>query len=61
MNSIIEKGNLPFEIVTSEPSIKISGDKTRFPDIQIWLNRRAGHGFCLCELKPPEVKVAPDG
>jgi len=34
--------------------VKISEKKTKCPDIQIWLNRQAGQGFCGWELKTPE-------
>ncbi|HHT9120556.1 MAG TPA: HsdM family class I SAM-dependent methyltransferase [Candidatus Hypogeohydataceae bacterium YC41] len=55
LNEFIAHGSYPFEVVSSDPSIKISEEKTRFPDVQVWLNRRAGQGFCGWELKTPET------
>jgi len=57
LNEFLKKGNYPFEEVSSEPSIKVSEEKTRFPDVQIWLNRKAGQGFCGWELKTPVTQV----
>lgn len=51
LNEFFQKGNYPFEVASSEPSIKVSGEKTRFPDVQIWFNRKAEQGFCGWELK----------
>lgn len=51
LNEFLAKGSYPFEIVTADPSVKVSEDKRRFPDIQIWFNRKAQQGFCGWELK----------
>ncbi len=57
LNELLGGGTYPFELASSEPSIKVSLNvsekKTRFPDVQIWLNRQAGQGFCGWELKTP--------
>ncbi len=53
LNEAISQGTYPFEIATSEASLKISSSKTNYPDIQIWLNRASGTGFCGWELKTP--------
>jgi type I restriction enzyme M protein len=57
LNEIFAKGNYPFEVASSDPSIKVSDKKTKFPDVQIWLNRKAGQGFCGWELKTPVTPV----
>ncbi|MBF0344727.1 MAG: N-6 DNA methylase [Nitrospirae bacterium] len=57
LNEFIKDGDYPFEAASSEPSIKVTEKKTRFPDIQIWLNRAAGQGFCGWELKTPATPV----
>jgi len=57
LNEFFQEGNYPFEIASSDPSIKLSDGKTRFPDVQIWLNRKAGQGFCGWELKTPVTPV----
>jgi type I restriction enzyme M protein len=57
LNEFFQKGNYPFEVASSDPSIKLSDQKTRFPDVQIWLNRKAGQGFCGWELKTPVTPV----
>jgi type I restriction enzyme M protein len=57
LNEFFQKGNYPFEIASSDPSIKLADGKTRFPDVQIWLNRKAGQGFCGWELKTPVTFV----
>ncbi|MCK4223921.1 MAG: SAM-dependent DNA methyltransferase [candidate division Zixibacteria bacterium] len=57
LNEIFQKGNYPFEVASSDPSIKVSDKKTKFPDVQIWLNRKAGQGFCGWELKTPRTPV----
>jgi type I restriction-modification system DNA methylase subunit len=56
-NEYLRDGNYPFKIVSSEPSIKTDEKKTRFPDVQVWINRQAGMGFCGIELKTPETPV----
>jgi type I restriction enzyme M protein len=57
LNEFCQKGNYPFEVISSEPSIKLLDEKTGFPDVQIWLNRKAGQGFCGWELKTPVTPV----
>jgi type I restriction-modification system DNA methylase subunit len=57
LNEFLGKGGYPFEQASSEPSIKLSDGKTRFPDVQIWLNRKAEQGFCGWELKTPVTPV----
>lgn len=57
LNEFITHGSYPFEVASSDPSVKVSEKKTRFPDVQVWLNRRAGQGFCGWELKTPETAV----
>ncbi|HHT9153398.1 MAG TPA: N-6 DNA methylase, partial [Candidatus Hypogeohydataceae bacterium YC40] len=57
LNEFIQHGSYPFEGASSEPSIKVSVDETRFPDVQIWLNRKAGQGFCELALKTPETAI----
>jgi len=47
----------PFDLISANPSIKIGADATRFPDIEIWINRQAGQGFCDIELKTPATPV----
>ncbi len=56
LNSFIELGTAPFEVATSDPSLK-SEAGIRFPDIQIWLNRQTQQGFCGWELKTPRTPV----
>lgn len=55
INKFLEEGSYPFERITEDPSIKISDRKSRFPDIELWLNRKAKQGFCSIELKTPET------
>lgn len=55
-NELIQAGGYPFEMTTVEPSLG-KGVTPRFPDIQIWLNRKAIQGFCGIELKSPDVPV----
>jgi hypothetical protein len=57
LNEFFQQGNYPFEVASSDPSIKLSDGKTRFPDVQIWLNRKAEQGFCGWELKTPVTSV----
>ena len=52
LNAYIKDNQCPFELATADPSIKVSEKETRFPDIQLWLNRKACQGFCGLELKP---------
>jgi len=57
LNEFIKQGNYSFEQATGEASLKVGGNKTKFPDVQIWLNRQAGMGFCGWELKTPETSA----
>jgi len=57
LNEELSQGSYPFEIASSEASLKVSHEKTKFPDVQIWLNREAGVGFCGWELKTPDTPV----
>ncbi len=51
LNSHLKDNPCPFELVTADPSVKISDKETNFPDVQLWINRKAGQGFCGLELK----------
>jgi len=55
--SFIQVGTYPFEIVSSDPSIRVAEGEIRFPDIQVWLNRLAQQSFCGLELKTPVTTV----
>ncbi|MBI3753161.1 MAG: N-6 DNA methylase, partial [Deltaproteobacteria bacterium] len=57
LNEAISHGAYPFEAVSSEASLKTSAKTTNFPDIQIWLSRKSGTGFCGWELKTPTTPV----
>lgn len=57
LNKQIDAGGYPFEQVTGEPSIAAQGKTTRFPDVQLWINREAGDGFCCWELKTPTTAI----
>lgn len=57
LSSLLSKGNYPFHDVSSDPSVKGKQTRTKFPDIQIWLNRKAKLGFCGWELKTPITAV----
>jgi hypothetical protein len=57
INEFISGGSYPFDNVTGETSIKVAGETTKFPDVQVWLNRAAKQGFCGWELKPPSIPV----
>ena len=57
LNEFLKTGSYPFEVASSDPSVKVSEKKTKFPDIQIWLNRKAHQGFCGWELKTPATPV----
>lgn len=57
LNEFLKDGSYPFEVASSDPSIKISEKKTKFPDVQIWLSRKAHQGFCGWELKTPATPV----
>jgi len=56
LNEFLKAGSYPFEVASSDPSVKVK-EKTRFPDVQIWLNRKASQGFCGWELKTPATPV----
>lgn len=55
LNEAISQGSYPFDIVSSEASVKTAFTTTNFPDVQIWLNRTSNMGFCGWELKTPET------
>ncbi len=57
LNEFFKDGSYPFEVASSDPSIKVSEKKTKFPDVQIWLSRKAHQGFCGWELKTPATPV----
>ncbi|MBI5212155.1 MAG: hypothetical protein HY957_02130, partial [Nitrospirae bacterium] len=74
LNEFLKSGTYPFEVASSESSLKIAVNppsppfskggmggfaekKTKFPDVQIWLNRKAHQGFCGWELKTPATPV----
>jgi type I restriction-modification system DNA methylase subunit len=57
LNEFLKEGSYPFEVVSSDPSLKVEEKKTKFPDVQIWLNRQANQGFCGWELKTPITPV----
>lgn len=57
LNEFLKAGSYPFEVASSDPSVKVSEKKTKFPDVQIWLNRKASQGFCGWELKTPTTPV----
>jgi type I restriction-modification system DNA methylase subunit len=56
LNEFLKQGAYPFTEVSSEASVK-SGEKTKFPDVQVWLNRKAQQGFCELALKTPATLV----
>ena len=55
LNEFIRAGGYPFENATGETSVKVAGQTTRFPDVQIWLNRATKQCFCGIEAKPPAI------
>ncbi len=57
LNEFISSGGYPFRDITGETSVKVPGETTRFPDVQVWLNRAAKQGFCGWELKPPSISA----
>ncbi|KWT83687.1 HsdM family class I SAM-dependent methyltransferase [Candidatus Magnetominusculus xianensis] len=57
LNEFLRDGDYPFEAASSEHSLKISENETRFPDVQLWLNRQTSRGFCGWELKTPATAV----
>ena len=57
LNGFLSSGTYPFELASSDPSVKVSEKKTRFPDVQVWLNRLAQQGFCGWELKTPVTAI----
>jgi len=57
LNMFMKDKPCPFEIATADPSLKVSEKETNFPDIQLWLNRKAEQGFCGLELKTPTTAV----
>jgi type I restriction enzyme M protein len=57
LNEFLKEGSYPFEVASSDPSLKVEDKKTKFPDVQVWLNRKAHQGFCGWELKTPAISV----
>ena len=57
LNEFLKEGTYPFEVASSDPSLKVDEKKTKFPDIQIWFSRKATQGFCGWELKTPITSV----
>ncbi|WP_420264697.1 HsdM family class I SAM-dependent methyltransferase [Candidatus Magnetominusculus dajiuhuensis] len=57
LNEFLKDGEYPFEVASSEASLKVAENETRFPDVQLWLNRKASQGFCGWELKTPTTPV----
>jgi len=60
LSEVIKTGGTPFEMVSGEAGVTISNEqrkKTRFPDVQLWINRAGSQGFCWWELKTPEVRA----
>lgn len=57
LNELLGAGAYPFEVASTQPSVKVGPKKSKFPDVQIWLNRAAGQGFCGWELKTPHTPV----
>ena len=45
LNAAINRGGYPFEFASADPSLATSHG-TRFPDIELWINREAHEGFC---------------
>ncbi|MBF0520542.1 MAG: SAM-dependent DNA methyltransferase, partial [Nitrospirae bacterium] len=60
LNEFLKDMTSSFEVATSETSLQVSEGKTRFPDIQICLNRQSNQGFCGWELKTPVTPVDND-
>ncbi len=54
LNEIIAAGEYPFEVASSEASLKTE-TSTTFPDVQIWIKREGKIGFCGFELKTPST------
>ncbi|MEW6050246.1 MAG: hypothetical protein AB1644_04190 [Candidatus Zixiibacteriota bacterium] len=57
LNELLDHGAYPFREITGETTIHTGKKKLRFPDVQLWLNRKAGLAFCGWECKPPTVAV----
>ena len=55
LNEFISGGGYPFDNITGETSIQVVGETTKFPGVQVWLNRAAKQGFCGWELKSPSI------
>lgn len=55
LNEFIGGGSYPFVNITGETSVKVAGETTKFPDVQVWLSRAAKQGFCGWELKAPSI------
>lgn len=57
LNEFLSTGSYPFDSATQNTSLKVTDSKTKFPDVQLWLNQSAKLGFCGWELKTPTTKV----
>lgn len=57
LNELLAQGRFRFERATADPAIRTQLGERRLPDVQIWLNRQGGQGFCGLELKTPETLV----
>ncbi|MGB3479837.1 MAG: N-6 DNA methylase [bacterium] len=57
LNIFLRDNPCPFELATADPSVKVSAKETRFPDVQLWINRKASQGFCGLELKTIDTAV----
>jgi type I restriction-modification system DNA methylase subunit len=57
LNEFIKEGSYPFECATSDPSIRTESGRPKFPDVVVWLNRKAELAFCGFELKTPSTAI----
>lgn len=57
LNEFLSTASYPFDYATQNTSLKVADSKTKFPDVQLWLNQSAKLGFCGWELKTPTTKV----
>ncbi|WP_040334544.1 HsdM family class I SAM-dependent methyltransferase [Candidatus Magnetobacterium casense] len=57
LNESLGEEGYPFEVVSSEASLRDAEDSTLFPDVIVWLNRQSQQGFCGWELKTPSTAV----
>ena len=56
LNEFLASGTYPFEMASSEPSLKGADNKTQFPDVQLWINHQTQQGYGW-ELKTPATSV----